>query len=214
MTPKQRSGPALPISRRGISFWSGKAPVTRTRNRWMIWESLRKVCSVAIACALLNCSSSRAEDVIVYKETCGHDAFEDWNLTCKIDKNTFTNTGPNDFWAGAFKELRSITICASFNNGGGLNVPATIIHNSNDGKQSKPTELFDTVKFQGNLTANKMSWVGAGPRLIPVWTSAWSMRADLLQTGRQGSFIYTETLSNGQRPIGEIQATCSFLEDE
>jgi hypothetical protein len=178
----------------------------------MMREDLFKVCSVVIA--LLTCSSGRASDVTVYRETCGHDAFEDWNLTCKVDKNTFINTGPTDFWADAFKDLRSITICASFNNRGGLNVPATIIHNYNEGRQSKPTELFDTVKFQGNLTANTMSWIGTSPRLVPIRTPAWSMRAGLLQTGRQGSFVYTETLSNGKRPIGEIRASCSFLEDK
>ncbi len=168
-----------------------------------------KACCVMTICTAISYSSSRAE-VIVYKEACGHDAFEDWNLTCKIDKNTFASSGSSDFRTDAFKNIRSITICASFNNGGGLNVPATIIHNYNDGKQSKPTELFDTVKFQGRLTANKVSWIGTSPRLVP----AWSMRADLLQTGHQNSFAYTETLLNGQRPIGEIRASCSFLEDE
>jgi hypothetical protein len=171
-----------------------------------------KVGFVAATSIAINCASSHAE-VIVYKEACGHDGFEDWNLTCKIDKNTFT-ADPSDFRTTAFRDIRSITICASFNNGGGLNVPATIVHNYNDGRQSKPTELFDTVKFQGGLTANRMSWVGTGLRLVPPETRAWSMRADLLQTGRQNSFTYTETLLNGQRPVGEIRTSCSFLEDD
>lgn len=171
-----------------------------------------KACCVVAAYAAINCSSSRAE-VFVYKEACGHNAFEDWNLTCKIDKNTFS-TGPSDFRTAAFKDIRSITVCASFNNGGGLNVPATIVHNYSDGRQSKPTELFDTVKYQGGLMASRVSWVGTSLRLVPAETTAWSMRADLLQTGRQSSFTYTETLLNGQRPIGEIGASCSFLEDD
>jgi hypothetical protein len=171
-----------------------------------------KVFCLVTACVAINCTSSRA-DVIVYKEACGHDGFEDWNLTCKIDKNTFT-ADPSDFRTTAFREIRSITICASFNNGGGLNVPATIVHNYNDGRQSKPTELFDTVKFQGGLTTNRLSWVGTSLRLVPAETRTWSMRADLLQTGRQNSFAYTETLLNGQRPLGEIRASCSFLEND
>jgi hypothetical protein len=138
-----------------------------------------KVCCLVTACAAINCTSSRA-DVIVYKEACGHDGFEDWNLTCKIDKNTFT-TDSSDFRTAAFKDIKSITICASFSNGGGLNVPATIVHNYNDGRQSKPTELFDTVKFRGGLPANRVSWVGTSPRLVPAETRAWSMRADLLK---------------------------------
>ncbi|WP_038378485.1 hypothetical protein [Bradyrhizobium elkanii] len=171
---------------------------------------LFKIGSVVATCVAINCASSRAE-VIVYKEACGHDAFEDWNLTCKIERNTFT-AAPSDFRSAAFKDLRSITICASFNNSGGLNVPATIVHNYGDGWQSKPTELFDTVRFQGSLTTNRISWVGTGPRLAPASSPSWSMRADLLQTDRH--FAYTETLLNGQRPIGEIRASCSFLEGD
>lgn len=168
-----------------------------------------KIGSVVATCVAINCASSRAE-VIVYKEACGHDGFEDWNLTCIINKNTIT-AGPSELWTSALKEIKSITICASFNNGGGLNVPATIVHNYNDGRQSKPTELFDTVRFQGSLTTNRISWVGTSPRLTPASSLSWSMRADLLQTGRR--FDYTETLLNGQRPIGEIRTSCSFLED-
>lgn len=169
-----------------------------------------ETCCVVTIGTAITYSSSRA-DVIVYKEACGHDRFEDWNLTCKINKNTVT-AGPNELWTSALKEIKSITICASFNNGGGLNVPATIVHNYNDGRQSKPTELFDTVRFQGSLTTNRNSWVGTGPRLAPASSPSWSMRADLLQTGRQ--FAYTETLLNGQRQIGEIRTSCSFLEDD
>ena len=171
-----------------------------------------KTCCVAAICVAINCTNSRA-DVIVYKEACAHDAFEDWNLTCKIDKNTFA-ADPSDFRTITFREIRSITICASFNNGGGLNVPATIVHNYNDGRQSKPTELFNTVKFQGGLTANRVSWLGTGPRFVPADSRAWSVRADLLQTGRPNLFAYTETMLNGQRPVGEIRASCSFLQDK
>ncbi|QQO18614.1 hypothetical protein JJB98_01120 [Bradyrhizobium diazoefficiens] len=170
-----------------------------------------RACGIIAICTAITCSSSRAE-VTVYKEACGHDAFEDWNLTCKIDNNTFA-ADPSDFRTTAFRDIRSITICTSFNNGGGLNVPAIFVHNYNDGRQSKPTELFDSVKFQGGLTARRVSWVGTSPRLVPAWPAAWSMRANLTQTDRQNSFTYTETLLNGQRPVAEIRGSCSFLED-
>jgi hypothetical protein len=52
-------------------------------------------------------TSGRA-DVVVYKESCGQHAYEDWNLTCKIDKNTFENAGLSDPWAGSFKAIQSI----------------------------------------------------------------------------------------------------------
>lgn len=148
------------------------------------------------------------------KKSCGHNAFEDWNLTCKIDKNTFKNADAGkDFWADPFRDLQSITICASFDNHGGFGV-ATIVHNSKDGEQSLPTELFDTVKFRGGLMGEKLSWVGTSPRLIPIWSPAWKMQAELVHDRQQELFAYTEILSNGQRQVGEIRATCRTLEGE
>jgi hypothetical protein len=168
------------------------------------------VISIAIVGTMLTGSISPA-DVVVYKESCGHYAFEDWNLTCKIDKNTLQNTGSAELW-NPFRDPQSITICASFHNRGGLNSPATIVYNYKDGKQSMPVGLFDTVKFQGNLVTVKLSWVGTSPRLV--WTPSWRMRGELRLDSRQDSFTYTETLLNGQRSVGEIRATCNHLEDK
>jgi hypothetical protein len=168
------------------------------------------VISIVVVCTMLTGANSQA-DVVVYKESCGHYAFEDWNLTCKIDKNTFNNKGTEDFWAERLSDLQSITICASFHNRGKLNSPATIVHNYKDGEQSMPVERFDTVKFQGSLLVEKMSWLGTSPRF---GAPAWRMRGELIHNSRQDSFIYTETLLNGQRPVGEIRATCSYLEDK
>lgn len=167
----------------------------------------------AVACVMFNGHSSRADNIAVYRETCGWDAFENWNLICRINKNTFSSSEPSVLFANAFRNLKSITVCVSFTNRGGLNVPAIIVHNYDDGSQSKPTELFDTVKFRGNVAPSKMSWIGTSPRGVPTSAANWSVRADLFRTGDQGPFVYSETLSNGQRIIGEIQATCSFLED-
>ena len=89
------------------------------------------VISIVVVCTMLTGANSQA-DVVVYKESCGHYAFEDWNLTCKIDKNTFNNKGTEDFWAERLSDLQSITICASFHNRGKLNSPATIVHNYKD----------------------------------------------------------------------------------
>jgi hypothetical protein len=152
-------------------------------------------------------------DVLVYKESCGHYAFEDWILTCQIKKNTFKNATQNDFWADPFTKLHSITICASFHNHGGLNVPATIVYNTTGGEQSMPTNLFDTVKFQGSLVAETFSWVGSCPRLAPLWKPSWTMRGELVHNNQDRSFTYTETLSNGRKTIGELRASCSYLED-
>lgn len=167
----------------------------------------------AIVGVLFSLSAAQA-DVLVYKKSCGNDAKENWNLTCKIDRNTYNNTDRDkDFWADPFRDLQSITICASFHNRGGLNVPSTIVYNYKDDPQSQPTDLFDTVKFQGNLVAEKMSWVGTSPRLTSDWTPAWRMQGELFRNSRPNSFTYAETLSNGQRLVGEIRATCSYLDD-
>lgn len=117
------------------------------------------------------------------------------------------------WFATTFKNLRSITVCASFTNRGGLNVPAIIVHNHGDGGQTKPTDLFDTIRFKGNVVPGQISWTGISPRNVPATAANWSLRADLSRAGGKGSFVYSETLSNGQRVIGEIQATCRALED-
>ena len=166
-----------------------------------------------VAFVIINGHSSRADNVTVYREFCSWEAFENWNLTCKINKNTFISNEPSVLFRNVFRDLKSITVCVSFTNRGGLNVPAIIVHNHNDGSQSKPAELFDTVKFRGNVAPSKMSWIGTSPRNVPTSSANWSVRADLFQSDEQGPFAYSETLSNGQRSIGEIQATCSFLED-
>jgi hypothetical protein len=175
---------------------------------YMSHRRLINIVCVATVCALLD-GISRA-DIVVYKITCGDYAFEAWNLTCKIDRNTL-----NQLWADPFRDLQSITICAYFNNRGGLNVPATIIHNRTGGEQSMPTELFDTVKFHGGLLAGatgEIGWVGTSPRFAP---KTWTMRGELVATNRrQDLFTYTETLSKGQLAAGEIRATCSKLEDK
>ncbi len=146
-------------------------------------------------------------DVVVYKETCTDSAFENWNLTCKIDKNTFQKVDPDQYWADRFKKIKSITVCAGFDNHGGFEPPAIIVYNHSDGGQEKPTDFFDTVKFRGNLVDEKFSWVGSGARYFP--SSAWTMRGQLrgriiyehpkttaspAHDGRGETFTYAETL--------------------
>jgi hypothetical protein len=164
-------------------------------------------CLAAFAFMFLDCGAGWAQ-VVVYKQICDHNAYEDWNLKCTINKNTF-NT---DVWqigaAGSFKDVESITLCASFSNHGGFNSPATIVHNYKDGAQSKPTDMFDTVKFQGSLTAYRVSWVGTSPRMLQAMIAR--MQGELV-AGRSG-FTYTESVSDGRRVLGEIRATCSQIE--
>jgi hypothetical protein len=176
-------------------------------------HAMNKLVVTCIVTVLTLFSNTSGRAVVVYQESCPVSAFESWDLTCKIDKNTFQNAGPNDFWADSFKEIQSITICAGFDNHGGLAVPI-IVHNYRGGG-SKPTDLFDTVKFQGNLVAGKFSWVGSGPRrdYLPSSASTWTMRGQL-HGGGEPSPTYTEILSNAHRTIGEIQATCSDLKDQ
>src|SRR5256885_6392888 len=149
---------------------------TGPRNGWMVWRNIFSACCAALVCTLLGFEASRAE-VVVYRETCDHNAFEDWNLKRTIDTNTFNTASMTEFGTRSFREIQSITICASFHNRGGLNSPAIIVHNYRDGSQSMPTQRFDTGKVQGTLVANKMSWVGTGPRgLTPGWTMQGELR--------------------------------------
>lgn len=174
----------------------------------MHWQVENMKAKIAIAYLLLGCSVSRA-DVVVYKESCGYDAKENWNLTCKIDRNTLRQM--TDFDNYAFEDLQSITICASFHNRGGLNSPATIVYNYRDRRQFMPTALFDTVRFKGSLMTDRMSWTGTAPR--SVWPAATKLQAELARTG-DDTFVYTENLSTGGRRLGAIHATCTPLKDD
>jgi hypothetical protein len=157
---------------------------------------------LALSLTLLTCSNGLA-DPVVYKETCGDTAHDSWNLTCKVERNTV-----KDY---PFERIKSITICASFDNHGGFNSPATVVHNKDDGDQYKPTDLFDMVKFQGSEVTNTVTWIGTGSRRDPKWTMRGEFR---LASPDKISGTYTETLSQGQRQIGEIRSTCTQLPDE
>jgi hypothetical protein len=159
------------------------------------------VFGVTLSLTLLTDSNSLA-DAVVYKERCGHYGHDSWNLTCKVKRNTFK--------AGdAFDAVASITVCGSFDNHGGFNAPATIVHNDKEGEQSKPTDMFDTVKFRGGEMANSIAWVGTGSRRGPGWTMRGEFRLDNPNNPPSGT--YTEALWEGRRLIGEIRSTCTEL---
>lgn len=158
-------------------------------------------------------ASCHAEGPVVYKETCSWDGFENWNFICPVIKNTLVRGGLSAPFIAAYTNLKSVTVCASFSNGGGLNMPAIVVHDYSDGSQSKPTELFDTIKFQGDVEMGKMSWTGTGPRNAPPSTSSFAVRSFLSRTSARGPFVYTEVLFNAQKVIGEIQAACRALDD-
>jgi hypothetical protein len=159
------------------------------------------VCGLALSLTFLTYSDGSA-DTVVYKETCGYNAHADWNLTCKVERNTLNNY---------FGKVKSITVCASFDNHGGFNSPATIVYNGDEGSQSKPTDIFDTVRFQGSEVTNSVTWVGTGSRRGPGWTMRGEFR---LASSNKVSGTYIETLWQGKRQIGEIRSTCSQLPDE
>ena len=98
---------------------------------------------IAIAFSMISLVPVRAE-VVVYTEKCGIGAKADYNLLCQIDSNTLED------YVG---EIKSIAVCTSYNNRGGMNTP-TIVHNLVEGtdqlQQRRPTDMFDTVKFHGH----------------------------------------------------------------
>ena len=177
---------------------------------------MRKLATICVAtvCTSFFVTVSNS-DVVVYKKSCGIGAKEDWNLKCTITKNTFA--GVADYWAEDFRNLQTITICASFDNHGGLwDSDVAIVYNHKDGSQSTPLAFFDTVKFEGRLVDQRLSWTGVSPRRdhSAVWASKWRMRGELLHRYNQQPSVYTESLFNGQRLVGEIRSLCSPLENE
>lgn len=171
------------------------------------------IARAAFISVVLYGTSCHAEGPVVYKESCSWDGFENWNLVCPITKNTLVRSGLGAPFIAAYTDLKSVTVCASFSNGGGLNLPATVVHDYSDGSQSKPTELFDTVKFHDDVEMGKMSWTGTGPRNASPSASSFVVRSFLSRTSAKGPFFYTEVVFNAQKVIGEIQASCRPLDD-
>jgi hypothetical protein len=144
---------------------------------------------------------------------CGSDAKENWNLSCKITKNTVrTNSSDSDSWADPFRDVRTITVCLAFDNRGGLHEDtATVLYTTKDGDNSTPLTLFDTIKYASNMNAGKFSWVGTSSRRSVFPSGNWTMKGDLSIPVR-GSSAYKEVLANGQKTMGEIDASCSPLD--
>ena len=141
---------------------------------------------------------------------CGSDAKENWNLSCKITRNTIrTNSSDSDPWADPFRDVQTITVCLAFDNRGGLHEDtATVLYTTKDGGNSTPLTFFDTVKYASNMTTGKFSWVGTSSRRSVFPSLNWTMRGDLSIPVR-GLSAYKEILANGQKTIGEIDASCS-----
>ncbi len=144
---------------------------------------------------------------------CGSDAKENWNLSCKITKNTIlSNSSDNDAWADPFRDVQTITVCLAFDNRGGLHEDtATVLYATKDGDNSTPLTFFDTIKFSSNMTAGKFSWVGTSSRRSVFQSGSWTMRGDLSVPAR-GASAYKEILANGKKTVGEIDASCSPLD--
>jgi hypothetical protein len=143
---------------------------------------------------------------------CGSDAKENWNLSCKITKNTIrTNSSDNDPWADPFREVQTITVCLAFDNRGGLHEDtATVLYTTKDGDNSTPLTFFDTIKFASTMTTGKFSWVGTSSRRSVFQSNNWTMKGTLSMPDK-GLSAYKEVLTNGQKTIGEIDASCGPL---
>jgi hypothetical protein len=142
---------------------------------------------------------------------CGSDAKENWNLSCKITKNTIlANSSDSDSWADPFRDVQTITVCLAFDNRGGLHEDtATVLYTGKEGDNSTPLTFFDTVKFSSNMVAGKFSWAGTSSRhILP--SRDWTMKGDLSMPDH-GASTYKEVLANGRKTMGEIDASCSPL---
>ncbi len=191
------------------------------RNPWR--DAMRRF---AFPCALLlvsgagaaaqpQASSGSPAAPPLWHYYCGSDAKENWNLSCKITKNTIrTNSSDSDPWADPFRDVQTITVCLAFDNRGGLHEDtATVLYTTKDGDNSTPLTFFDTIKYSSNMTTGKFSWVGTSSRHSVFQSPNWTMRGDLSVPAR-GSSAYKEVLANGKKTIGEIDASCSPLDQD
>ncbi len=149
----------------------------------------------------------------LWRYYCGTDAKENWNLSCKITNNTIAANGPPEgSWVDFFSDIQTITFCAAFDNRGGLHEnTVTVLYSDKDGSNSSPLTFFDTIKFGSNMVAGRFSWVGTSARRSVFPSPTFTMRGSL-SVPNQGESIYKEFLANGQKKIGEIDATCRPLD--
>jgi hypothetical protein len=166
---------------------------------------------VAIAFSMISLVPVRAE-VVVYTEKCGIGAKADYNLLCQIDSNTLEE------YIG---QIKSIVVCTSYNNRGGMNTP-TIVHNlvegTDESQQRKPTDMFDTIKFHGHEldeSNNRMMWDGIGSRQLQGATmhgdAQWTTKVDSKTDKSVHTGTYTEIMFQGRRKLGEVRAHCNNL---
>lgn len=165
---------------------------------------------IVAAVMLLSPSIALCEDMAT--NNCKQDAKENWNLRCKITRNTLATADFNDFWADLFTNIETVTVCASFNNRGGLNESGvTVTYTNKEGGEFSPFAMFNTVRFQSNMVSGKFSWIGGSPRQDKGFPPAAYMNGKLSKR-YEGSSAYTETLSDGRKIVGEIHTTCSPID--
>jgi hypothetical protein len=172
------------------------------------------LCALALICSGTADAQQRPSDASSPPPwQCGSDAKENWNLSCKITRNTIrANSSESDSWADPFRNVQTITVCAAFDNRGGLHEDtATVLYTGKDGDRSTPLTFFDTIKLGSNMVRGRFSWVGTGSRRSIFPSRDWTMRGEL-SIPDHGSSVYKEVLANGQKTIGEIDASCSLLE--
>jgi hypothetical protein len=188
----------------------GSCHARRGTMRRFVFLCLLPLVLVASAGAQPQVPSSPSAAPALWRYYCGSDAKENWNLSCKITKNTIrTNSSDSDPWADPFRDVQTITVCLAFDNRGGLHEDtATVLYTTKDGGNSTPLTLFDTIKYASNMTTGKFSWVGTSPRRSVFPSGNWTMRGDLSIPAR-GASAYKEVLASGQKTIGEIDASCS-----
>jgi hypothetical protein len=105
-----------------------------------------------------------------------------------------------------------VTICASFDNHGGLNESAVnVTHFDNDSNSSNPTSLLKTVDFIGSLPSATLTRIGQTPRRDTSFDSTMALRGQLTPSGNV--FRYRETLLNRHELLGEMQGPCHRLDD-
>jgi hypothetical protein len=192
---------------------AGRNPEVPMRRSVLVFLCLLSMIPTASARAQPQSPGGSSPTPPLWRYYCGSDAKENWNLSCKITKNTIATNGPSSgSWADFFRDLQTTTLCAAFDNRGGLHEDTVaVLYSGKDGTNSTPLTFFDTIKFESNLVSGKLSWVGTSSRRSVFPSRTFTMRGDL-SVPDQGSAVYKELLANGQKKLGEIDATCHPLE--
>lgn len=157
------------------------------------WESGMRWFFTTAVYVLLSSSSCSAQ-------------FAEWYLDCSVLNSDVAEEISSAF---PYRDLKSVQIYMSFNNGGTLNAEDAKVEYKSDRGTYSPISMFDRVRFDRGkgLVTGKVTWIGTEPRLLP---TGWSISGEVQVSDDGANISYKETVRYGRKVRGSMTSSCVF----